>query len=133
MAAGHESPNVSAPDAITAAARQIAAALKAKAIVTYTTSGSTTLRAARERPPARILCLTPSESVARRFALVWGVHSVVNTKHTPDESIGAMAIATAEQHGLAKEGDVIVVTAGVPFGTVGSTNMIRVVRIGERV
>jgi pyruvate kinase len=51
MAAGHESPNVSAPDAITAAARQIAAALKAKAIVTYTTSGSTTLRAARERPP----------------------------------------------------------------------------------
>jgi pyruvate kinase len=131
MAAGQDIPGDSAPEAITAAARQIASALKAKAIVTYTTSGSTTLRAARERPPARILCLTPSETVARRFALVWGVHSVVNTTHTTDQSIGAMAIETATSEKLAEHGDILVVTAGIPFGTVGSTNMIRVVRIGE--
>ncbi len=132
MAAGHEAHGDAAPDAITAAARQVAANLKAKAIVTYTTSGSTTLRAARERPPARILCLTPSEAVARRFALVWGVHSVVNLAHTPDERIGAVAIETAAKECLAEDGDLLVVTAGVPFGTVGSTNMIRVVRMGEQ-
>ncbi|NKB45838.1 MAG: pyruvate kinase [Alphaproteobacteria bacterium] len=132
MAAAHENHGDSAPDAITAAARQVATDLKAKAIVTYTTSGSTTLRAARERPPARILCLTPSETVARRFALVWGVHSVVNLAHTPDERIGAVAIETATSEGLAEDGDLLVVTAGVPFGTVGSTNMIRVVRMGEQ-
>lgn len=131
MAAGLESPGDSAPEAITAAARQIASALKAKAIITYTTSGSTTLRAARERPPAQILCLTPSETVARRFALVWGVHSVVNAEQNADENIGKMAIQTAIEEGAASDGDLLVVTAGVPFGTVGSTNMIRVVRVGE--
>jgi pyruvate kinase len=132
MAAGHEIAGDTAPDAITAAARQIATQIKARAIVTYTTSGSTTLRAARERPPARVLCLTPSEAVARRFALVWGVHAVVNDGHTPDEDIGSMAIETAVAEGLAQTNDALVVTAGVPFGTVGSTNMIRVVRVGER-
>ncbi len=132
MAAGHKSPSDTAPDAITAAARQIAADLKAKAIVTYTTSGSTTLRAARERPPSRILCLTPSEDVARRFALVWGVHSVVNTTHTPDEDFGTMAMDTAVNEGLSSDGDTLIVTAGVPFGTVGSTNIIRVIRVGQK-
>ena len=132
MAAGHESPGDTAPDAITAAARQIAATLKANAIVTYTTSGSTTSRAARERPPSPILCLTPSEEVARRFALVWGVHSVINAIHTPDEDIGTMAMETAVKEGLATDGDVLIVTAGVPFGTVGSTNMIRVIRVGQK-
>ncbi|MEQ8733895.1 MAG: pyruvate kinase [Rhodospirillaceae bacterium] len=132
MSAGHEIAADSAQDAITAAARQIASTLGAKSIVTYTTSGSTTLRAARERPPARILCLTPSEKVARQFALVWGVHSVVNLDHTPDEHIGSNAISFAKKEHIATDGDVLVVTAGVPFGTVGSTNMIRVVRIGEK-
>jgi pyruvate kinase len=132
MAAGHESPGDTAPDAITAAARQIASDLKAKVIVTYTTSGSTTLRAARERPPSRILCLTPSEIVARQFALVWGVHSVVNTAHTADEDIGTMAVEAALKEGLGDDGDMLVVTAGVPFGAVGSTNMIRVIRIGQK-
>ena len=133
MAVGHKTQGDTAPDAITAAARQIASTLKAKAIVTYTTSGSTTLRAARERPPSRILCLTPSEAVARRFAMVWGVHSVVNTSHTGDEDIGSMAMETAVKEGFGTDGDVLIVTAGVPFGTVGSTNMIRVVRIGQEV
>lgn len=132
MAAGHVVPDETAPDAITAAARQIAETLHAKAIVTFTTSGSTTLRAARERPPSRILCLTPSETVARRFALVWGVHSVVNLNHTPDEDIGTEAVETVIKENLANEGDALIVTAGVPFGTVGSTNMIRVIRVGQK-
>jgi pyruvate kinase len=131
MAAGHQVLGETAPDAITAAARQIASTLKATAIVTYTTSGSTTLRAARERPPSRILCLTPSETVARQFALVWGVHSVVNIDHTPDEDLGVEAVEMALKEKLGKDGDTLVVTAGVPFGTVGSTNMIRVMRIGH--
>lgn len=131
MSAGQQGPGVTAPDAITAAARQIAEILKAKAIVTYTTSGSTTLRAARERPPARVVCLTPSETVARRFALVWGVHSVVNTSHVHDDDLGQMAVETALSQNLGKDGDTLIVTAGVPFGTIGSTNMIRVIKIGE--
>jgi len=132
MAAGHQVLGETAPDAITAAARQIASTLKATAIVTYTTSGSTTLRAARERPPARILCLTPSESVARQFALVWGVHSVININHTPDEDLGSLAMGMALRENLGEEGDTLIVTAGVPFGAVGSTNMIRVIRIGQK-
>ncbi|MBT6962298.1 MAG: pyruvate kinase, partial [Rhodospirillaceae bacterium] len=52
--------------------------------------------------------------------------------HTPDERIGAVAIETAANEGLADDGDILVVTAGVPFGTIGSTNMIRVVRMGEQ-
>lgn len=132
MAAGQTSNKKTTSHAITAAARQITAQLHAPAIVTYTTSGSTTLRAARERPPAHILCLTPSGTVARRFTLVWGVHAVINDEHTPDEDIGEIAVETALKHGLAKPGESLIVTAGIPFGTVGSTNTIRVVQVDEK-
>lgn len=123
--AQHPDLQHTAADAITAAASQVARTVSAQAICTYTTSGSTTLRAARERPPVPILCLTSQLSTARRLVLVYGVHSV----HTADVStFGEMvgkACRLASDHDLAKPGDRLVITAGVPFGTPGNTNILR--------
>ena len=122
-------PLHTASDAITAAARQVAETVEAVAIVTYTTSGSTTLRAARERPQVPILGLTPSIKTARRLALSYGVHAV----HAQDarnfsEMVGK-AVKLALQHGLAKIGQRLVITAGVPFGTPGTTNTLRIATV----
>jgi pyruvate kinase len=123
-------PEPTSADAITAAARQAAQTLGAAAIVTYTTSGSTTLRAARERPAAPILCLTANTATARRLMLSYGVRAVV----TPDiHSFGQMvdrACALAKSIGLAHAGQRLVVTAGAPFGTPGNTNTLRIAWVG---
>lgn len=119
-------PNSSTADSITAAARQVAASIGAKAIVTFTTSGSTAMRAARERPSAPILVLTPRVEIARRLSIVWGLHTV-KTKdiNTFEEMIGKSK-RMAMRHGLVGAGDRIVVTAGVPFGTPGATNVLHI-------
>lgn len=118
---------ISASDAITAAARQVAHSLRAAAIVTYTTSGSTTLRAARERPEMPILCLARSLAISRRMMLAYGVHAVIAP--VPDgfsaKIRGAVRRAIAE--GMARETDAIVVTAG--DGATGSTNVLRVASV----
>ena len=115
-----------APDAISAAARQVASLVSAAAIVSYTTSGATALRAARERPEAPILVLTSNLSTARRLALLWGAHCV----HTSDvKSFGDMvqkAVRIAHHEGIAQSGQRVVITAGVPFGTPGATNVLRI-------
>ncbi len=125
MEAQHERPETTAADAITAAARHVAETIRAAAIVTYTTSGSTTYRASRERPMAPILGLTANKRTARRLVLAWGVHTV----ETPDiESFAEMvekACSISLEQGLAKEGQPLVITAGVPFGTPGATNVLR--------
>ncbi len=114
-------------DAITAAARQVASGVNAAAIVTFTTTGSTTLRAARVRPDVPILALTPELATARRLILAWGVHPV----HTAD--VGGFpemvdkATAIARSEGFAETGQRLVVTAGLPFGTPGATNVLRIV------
>ncbi len=118
-------------DAITAAAAQVAQTIEAAAIITYTTSGSTTLRAARGRPRVPIMGLTPDLRTARRLALSFGVHSV----HTRDvatfsEMVGK-AVRLAQRDGVARLGDRVVITAGVPFGTPGSTNVLRIAVIEE--
>jgi pyruvate kinase len=119
-------PEATAPDAISAAAAQVAHTLSAAAIVTYTTSGSTTLRAARERPPVPILCLTERIETARRLALCWGAHCV-NTKDVRSFSeMVDKACRMAREQGIASKGQRLVVTAGVPFGTPGSTNVLRI-------
>jgi pyruvate kinase len=125
LEAQHERPDPTAADAITAAARHVADTVRASAIVTYTTSGSTTYRASRERPMAPILGLTANKKTARRLTLTWGVHTV----ETPDiETFGEMvdkACTIALEEGMAKEGQALVITAGIPFGTPGSTNVLR--------
>lgn len=131
MDAQHPDPQRTTADAITAAARQVAHTTSAAAIVTYTASGSTTLRAARERPEVPILALTPHLETARRMALSYGVHAV----HTADVSTFTEMVQKAGRialaHGLAQTGQRLVITAGVPFGTPGSTNILRVAWVEE--
>tara|TARA_R110000868_G_scaffold33856_20_gene122619 strand:- start:298 stop:1749 length:1452 start_codon:yes stop_codon:yes gene_type:complete len=130
MDAGRLETEHSSPAAITAAARQIAHTLDAAAIVTFTSSGSTTLRAAQERPDVPILCITPSLEAGRRMGLVWGVHALVGDFIHKVDDIGDVAVKGAAQCGIGQEGQTLVITAGMPFGKVGSTNMVRVVWIG---
>jgi len=119
-------PEATAADAITAAARQVADTISAAVVVTFSTTGSTTLRAARERPVVPILGLTPRIDTARRSALIWGVHSVLTEDcHTFGEMV-SKAIHAAKTEGFADSGDPLVITAGVPFGTPGATNILRI-------
>lgn len=119
-------PQKSSADAIAAAARQVAHTIEAEAIATFTSTGSTTLRVARERPDCPILGLTASLQTARRMAVVWGVHPLVTVELHSMTDMVAKALRAAVQEGFAKHGDEVVVTAGVPFGTPGTTNALRV-------
>lgn len=130
MDAEHANPEATSADAITAAARQVAETVNAAAIVTYTTSGSTAIRAARERPIAPLLCLTPLLQTARRLALTWGIHCVPHVDVTNFADMVDKACRVANDEGIAKPGDRLVITAGVPFGTPGATNILRIAWIG---
>ncbi|SLN35231.1 pyruvate kinase [Oceanibacterium hippocampi] len=129
MDAKHAAPEATTADAISAAARQVANTIGAAAIVTYTTSGSTAIRASRERSEAPIMVLTPRLATARRLAIVWSLHCV----HSDDaKNFGDMvqrASRTAIKEGFAKAGDRIVIMAGVPFGTPGATNILRIAQV----
>ena len=131
-AAQHQTPEATAADAITRAARQVAETIGARCVATYTTSGSTTLRAARERPRVPILGLTPVAETARRLGLAWGVHSVMteDAKDFGDMVGRACEIALGED--MARRGERIVITAGVPFGTPGATNVLRIATLEGR-
>ena len=131
MDAYHYDPEATPADAITAAARQVAHTIQAAAIVTYTTSGSTTLRAARERPDVPILCLTEKSGTARRLGLCWGVHAVITEDVKNFSDMVEKACRIAEREDFARPGDRVVVTAGVPFGTPGATNVLRIAWVGR--
>ncbi|MFH1805651.1 MAG: pyruvate kinase [Pseudomonadota bacterium] len=124
--ASRPDPEHTAPDAISAAARQTAGTIGSKAIVTYTTSGSTAYRAARERPEVAILGLTPKIQTARRMALCWGLHPVFTRDATNFAEMVGIACDVAKREEFAAPGDSIVITAGVPFGTPGATNILRI-------
>lgn len=124
--ASHRSPEATSADAISAAAGQVAQTLHAQAIATFTHSGSTTLRAARERPMVPILCLTPNLDVARRLSIVWGVHAVIDSGITSFTEAVLRASHVAIRDGFASAGERLVVTAGVPFGRPGTTNSLRI-------
>jgi pyruvate kinase len=117
-------------DAIAAAAAQVAETIDAAAIVTYTTSGLTALRVARERPSVRIIGLTANPATARRLALVWGVNCITTRDCRSFAEMVEIACDVAAKHGFGGAMDKLVVTAGVPFGTPGATNVLRVARIG---
>ena len=131
MDANHPEPDPTSADAISAAARQVANTLSAAAIVTYTTSGSTTLRAARDRPDVPIIGLTPNQATARRLAVVWGVHSIYTSDANDFEDMTSKAGQHVFYDGFAHAGERIIITAGVPFGTPGATNLIRIARVED--
>lgn len=127
----HSVPEATTADAISAAARQVADTLDAAAIITYTTSGSTALRAARERPKVPVLALTTKIETARRLALCWGLHCVLTEDATSFQDMVDKACRIAFREEFAELGKRIIVTAGVPFGTPGATNVLRIAKVGE--
>ena len=132
MDAQRSEPEETTPDAIMAAVHQVTHTMHARAIVSWTKSGSTGLRAARERPEAPIIALTPSIETARRLSLAWGLHCVLTDDAHDLDDVVERAARIAESEGFAKAGERIVVTAGVPLGTPGATNLLRVAFVGRR-
>ncbi|MGE0180461.1 MAG: pyruvate kinase [Sphingomonas sp.] len=122
-------PDATTNDAIAKAAADMVGTVGAAAIVCFTSSGSTARRVARERPTVPLLVLTPSLKTARRLGLLWGAHAVrTRDVHSFEEMLGkSKRMALREQ--LAAVGDRVIVTAGVPFGTPGSTNVVHVARL----
>ena len=122
-------PSRDVAEAVCCAMRRAVSLLEAAAIVSYTSSGHTSLRAARERPESPVLSLTPSLATARRLAMVWGVHSV----HIPDvndvNQMVELACEVARRENFAQPGQTIVAIAGMPFGTPGTTNLMRIAQV----
>jgi pyruvate kinase len=116
-------------DALAGSARQIAQTVSATAMVCYTSSGATARRIARERPPVPLLAMSPSQHNARRMGLLWGVHPVHSRDVGSFEEMVEKGKRMALRHQIAKGGDRIVLMAGIPFGTAGSTNVLHVVRL----
>ncbi len=116
-------------DALADASRTIANTVGARTIICFTMSGSTARRVARERPSVPLLVLTPKAETARRLGLLWGVHAVQTRDVENFEEMVAKAKRMALRHGLANGGERVIVMAGVPFGTPGSTNVLHVVRL----
>lgn len=113
-------------DAVCSSMRGAVSLLHAAAIVCYTRSGHTSLRAARERPRCPVLSLTPIRSTARRLALVWGIHSVQIAGVADVDEMTAVACEVARREGFASGGQRIVAIAGMPFGRAGTTNLMRI-------
>jgi pyruvate kinase len=122
----------SVADAITVAAREIAETTEVTAICCFTHSGTTALKAARERPRVPIIALTPFIGTARRLCLSWGMHCVVTAELSRFKMAVVHAARAAEKYGFGADTDSIVVTAGIPFNVQGTTNILRVSPIEMR-
>ena len=126
----HTEPEATGADAIAAAARQVAETLDLSAIVCWTSSGSTGLRVSRERPKSPIIAISPIVSAGRKLSLVWGIHCVVAEDAHDQDDMVERACRLAFKEGFAKAGQRIIIVAGVPLGTPGATNMMRVAFVG---
>ncbi len=124
-------PEPTAADAISAAAYSIACTLELSAIICYTDSGSTGVRASRERPMQPILGLTANEKTARRLTIIWGLHCVCTSPPSNLDDMVEKACRIALKEDIAKAGDRVIITAGVPLGTSGATNMLRIAFLGD--
>jgi len=129
--ASHTAAESTTADALCCALRRVVGLISPAATITYTSSGFTSLRAARERPAAPILGLTPQVITARRLAMVWGVHAVpMRDIHDVGEMVGHACNAACDE-GFAAPGDDVVVVAGIPFGHSGTTNLLHIARIAD--
>jgi pyruvate kinase len=129
LEATHQPAQSTTADAVCASLREVAALLRPAATVTYTASGFSALRAARERPAVPLLGLTPSLQTARRLAMAWGVHAVcMDDVHDVEEML-QRAAQTAQSEGFAVAGDHLAIVAGLPFGHAGSTNLLHVHKV----
>ncbi|WP_233855965.1 pyruvate kinase [Paraburkholderia sp. HD33-4] len=129
ISASHAAPRPNTSDAIGYAMRHVTNLLDAAATVAYTCSGYSALRMARERPGAPIIGMTPHIGTARRLALVWGVHPVVCKEVVDMLEVSELACETAREEGFGAKGETVVISAGMPFGTPGTTNLLRIAQI----
>ena len=130
ISAQRAEPEATGADAIADAARHIADTLDLAAVICWTSSGATGLRVARERPKPPIVALSPNMSTGRRLAVVWGVHCVVTEDAHDQDDMVDRACRIAFKEGFAKPGQRVIVVAGVPLGTPGATNMLRIAYVG---
>ncbi|MBN9051169.1 MAG: pyruvate kinase [Rhizobiales bacterium] len=126
-------PEPTGADAIADAARQIAETLELSAIICWTGSGSTGLRVSRERPKSPIIALSPNIDTGRRLSLAWGVHCVITEDAHNMSDVVSRACRLAFRDGFAKPGQRVIVVAGLPLGTPGATNMLRIAFVGNDV
>ncbi|MGX7708404.1 pyruvate kinase [Methylobacterium sp. Gmos1] len=129
IAAQRNQPESTASDAIAAAAHQIAETLGLNAVMAWTASGSTALRLARARPDATVIALTPKRETARRLALAWGTHPIVTNDASDIDDMSFRACKFAVREAFAGVGDRVIVVAGLPFGTPGATNLVRIATV----
>jgi len=122
-------PQATAADAIAAAAHTVADTLQLACIICYTATGSTALRVARERPGLPVIGLSPVVATGRKLALVWGVHCVLTSDPENQAAMVRKACRIAFEEGFAKAGEGVIITAGVPLGSPGTTNMVRIAHI----
>jgi len=118
-------------EAISCAAVEIAAEVNARAIITATRSGKTARMVARHRPAVPILAVTPDQQTLTTLALVWGVLPVLVPEFNTTDAMVETMVQAAREQGLVTQGDTIVLTAGIPFGSGGETNMLKVHVVGE--
>lgn len=122
-------PDEDAPGAISAAAASIARSLALALIICYTATGATALRAVRHRPATQVLALTPVRATSRRLALAWGLRCVLTEDPGDLDDMVSRACRIAREAGFAAPGERVIISAGVPLGTPGATNMLRVAYI----
>jgi len=130
MKAQHAEPEATGADAIAAAARQIADTLDLSAIICWTSSGSTGLRVARERPQVPIVAISPNLATGRRLSVAWGIHCVVAEDAHDQDDMVERACRLAFKDGIARAGRRVIIVAGLPLGTPGATNMLRIAFVG---
>ena len=125
-------PQETAADAIAAATHAVADTLKLSAIICFTATGSTALRVARERPGLPVIGLTPVVATARRLAVVWGMHCVLTSDPENLADMVKKACRIAFEEGFVRAGSGVIITAGVPLGSPGTTNMVRIAYVNEQ-
>lgn len=118
-------------DAVSHACCECASDVNAKAIVTSTSSGYTAKMIAKFRPGCRIIATTPKESVYNKLSLTWGVTPILSEQSTSTDEMFKQSVEAAKKTGLVHDGDVVVISAGVPLGVSGTTNLLKVSMVGD--
>ncbi len=124
---------VNMTDAISHATVQVAQELEGDAILTITESGYTARMIAKYRPQAKVIAVSPTEKSIRRMQMYWGIKPLLGAVSQGTDEIIALSLKRAEEEGLLKEGDLVVVTAGMNVGKIGSTNLIKVINLGNKI
>lgn len=118
-------------NSISLSAKQISENLKAKAIISATSSGITPISVSKFRPMVDIIAVTFSEKIRRKLQIYWGITSVMSKKSEHTDEVIERSISSALNANLIKDGDTVVLTAGIPVGVAGTTNLIKVHTIGK--